>query len=179
MNATQKTSKSFWLLVVLAAAARLVPHPWNLTPVGGLSLFSGAYLRGPVSWLAPLVCLLIGDAVIGFYDWRVMLCVYLGFIATGAVGRVLLARRRTPLRVGSGCLLGALVFFLISNIGSWIAFYPRTATGLLQCYINGLPYFGYTLLGNLMYGGVLFGLFEWLQQHFRDHSLKGNAIDRN
>ena len=161
-----KADKSFWLLMVAAATMRLLPHPWNITPVGGFSLFSGAYLRGPVSWLAPLACLLIGDAIMGFYDWRVMCCVYLGFIASAVVGRVLLGRRRTALRVGSAALLAAIAFFLISNTGSWLAFYPRTTAGLLQCYINGLPYFGYTLLGNLLYSGILFGVFEWLQRHY-------------
>ena len=33
-------------LVVLGAVARLVPHPWNFAPVGGMSLFSGARLHG-------------------------------------------------------------------------------------------------------------------------------------
>ena len=30
------------LLVTLAAALRVVAHPWNFTPIGAMALFSGA-----------------------------------------------------------------------------------------------------------------------------------------
>jgi len=33
------------ILVSIAAAARIAPHPWNFTPVGALALFSGAVVR--------------------------------------------------------------------------------------------------------------------------------------
>jgi hypothetical protein len=36
-------------LIVLAAALRLAPHPWNFTPVGAMALFSGAVVTSPAS----------------------------------------------------------------------------------------------------------------------------------
>ena len=36
-------NKKLWIaLVVLAAAARIIPHPWNFWPMIGLGLFAGA-----------------------------------------------------------------------------------------------------------------------------------------
>ena len=32
-------------LILLAAALRIAPHPWNFTPVGAMALFAGAMLR--------------------------------------------------------------------------------------------------------------------------------------
>jgi hypothetical protein len=46
-------------LVVLGAVARLVPHPWNFAPVGGMSLFAGARLRGWWAWALPIVLMAI------------------------------------------------------------------------------------------------------------------------
>jgi hypothetical protein len=50
---------------------------------------------------------------------------------------------------------------VVSNLGVWLAgFYPRTVEGLVQCYVMAIPFFGSTLLGDLFYAVVLFGLYE-------------------
>ena len=35
--------------------------------------------------------------------------------------------------------------------------YPHTLAGLEACYIAALPFFGYTLLGNLAFSAAFFG----------------------
>src|SRR5260221_80719 len=51
------------VLIVLAAALRIAPHPWNFTPVGAMALFSGAVLKDRrLAFLFPLVALFAGDA---------------------------------------------------------------------------------------------------------------------
>ena len=54
-------------------------------------------------------------------------------------------------------------FFLISNFGVWIGgmMYPVSLGGLISCYIAGLPFFGWTLVGNAFYCTMLFGGFEF------------------
>ncbi len=62
-------------------------------------------------------------------------------------------------------MLGSGQFFLITNFGVWlsgISIYPLTASGLLACYLGGIPYLGRTLLSDLAYSGLLFGLHAWL-----------------
>jgi hypothetical protein len=148
------------LLILLAVVAQLVPHPFNLTPIGALGLFAGAHVRPGLAWLVPLVALAVGDAVMGFYDPVVTAGVYLGFLAGPLLGRLLLGRRQSPLRVGSAVVAGSIVFFLVSNLAMWmsvLSMYPRTLDGLVACYVNGLPLFGWTLLGDAAYATTLFG----------------------
>ena len=55
-------------LTVVAALARLAPHPWNFTPVGSLSLFAGARLRGWLAFVLPLVLMAVTDPLLGGYS---------------------------------------------------------------------------------------------------------------
>lgn len=160
-------SIGLYLLIGLVALARLVPHPWNVTPAGALGLFSGAYVRGPMAWLVPAAALMIGDAVIGFYDPVTMLFVYAGGILGVSIGRYLLFRVRSLARVGGSVFLASTVFYLVSNFGVWLASpahaYPLTLEGLWLCYVNALPFFGRTLAGNAVYAALLFGLVEGMR----------------
>lgn len=171
---SRSNSNTLYLLIALAAVARLLPHPWNVTPVGALGLFSGAYMRGPSAWLVPVAAVFIGDVVLGFYDPIVMLCVYLGSALSVGIGRGLLFEQRTLARLGGAVLVTAVAFYLISNFGVWLASYPHTVDGLLMCYFNGLPFLGRTLAGDAFYSVLLFGLVEgalvWRNRHENAHA---------
>jgi hypothetical protein len=148
------------LLILVAVVAQLVPHPFNLSPIGALGLFAGAHVRPRLAWLVPLVALAIGDAIMGFYDPVVTAGVYLGFLAGPLLGHLLLGRLQSPLRVACAVVGSGTVFFLISNLAMWLSvlsMYPRTLDGLVACYVNGLPLFGWTLLGDAAYATALFG----------------------
>src|SRR5437764_54664 len=59
-------------LVWLAAAARLLPHFSNFTPVGAAGLFSGARLRGWRACVVPLAAMLLSDVALSLrYGWPV------------------------------------------------------------------------------------------------------------
>ena len=81
MNAqiSQKENLFFRLLlaaamIVIAAALRVAPHPWNVTPVGAMALFSGALIKDRRLALAlPLLALFIGDLFVGLCKLGVML----------------------------------------------------------------------------------------------------------
>ncbi|PIZ81413.1 MAG: hypothetical protein COY02_02175, partial [Parcubacteria group bacterium CG_4_10_14_0_2_um_filter_41_6] len=63
------------VFVVITIIMRLIDHPWNFSPMGALFLFSGFAL--PRKWmLLPLVALAFTDAIIGTYQWQVMMTVY-------------------------------------------------------------------------------------------------------
>ena len=56
-------------LITLSAVLRIVPHPWNLTPVGAMALFSGAMFRNRwIAFLLPLASLFAGDLFVGFHN---------------------------------------------------------------------------------------------------------------
>lgn len=166
------------LLIVVAAVSRMFPHPANFTPIGAIALFGTAYLKR--RWLAvaiPLTAIFLSDVIINntmyahFYDGFTLF--YKGFAFTyGAIvlvtmmGFVTLRRVKVTNVLLSG--LGAsVIFFLVSNLGAWVAFptYPHTGTGLMACYAAGIPFFKYTLLSNLMYSAILFGAFELAQKY--------------
>lgn len=152
-----------FVIIVAAALLRLAPHPDNVAPIGALALFSGAYLQRQVLWLVPLGALLLGDAARGFYLPVVMLFVYLGFVASTAVGRAVIHGRDSWSRIAAATVLGAVAFWTVSNIGNWWAFRPHTLGALLACYVEGLPYLLRSLAGDAVYVVVLFGGFRLLR----------------
>lgn len=146
---------------LLAFLSRLLPHTPNFTPVGALALFAGAYLPWRKSLLVPILVLVVSDVWLGFYDYRLMLAVYSGFLVMVAFGR-LSGRGASPLRVGLGALSGSAFFFLLTNFAVWVFsdWYAPTLSGLLSAYAMGVPFFRTALLADLFYSTLLFGAYE-------------------
>ncbi len=168
-----KYKNSFIFILILAAVfSRMIPHPLNFTPVGALGLFAGAYISDKRVWLLPLSALLLSDFVVGFYEPIAMLFVYVGFALSVFIGQFLLSekRKRTTLRLGGAAISSATLFFIVSNFGTWLtgALYPMSLEGLADCYTMAIPFYGNTLLGDVFYAAVLFGVYEstqlWLQK---------------
>jgi hypothetical protein len=144
-------------MILFAAVLRIVPHPWNLTPVGAMALFSGAMVRNRVMAFAfPLVAMLAGDLIVGLHI--LMPVVYASFLISTALG-FSLRKCRSAARLGGVVLLGAIQFFLITNLAVWMFLnsYPKTFSGLMACYAAGVPFFGNTLAGDICYSTILFG----------------------
>jgi hypothetical protein len=153
-------------IIVIAAALRIAPHPWNFTPVGAMALFSGAMIRNRrLAFLFPLLALFAGDIFIGFH--KLMPVVYASFLLSVAIG-LWLRHRRTVARIGVATLAGSIQFFLITNFAVWALglTYPRNGAGLLACYAAGVPYFWNTLAGDAIYATFLFGGFALAERLF-------------
>lgn len=150
----------YLVLILLAAASRLLPHPLNFAPIGALGLFAGAYSERRIAWLAPIAALLASDLILGAYSPVIMLGVYGGFAISGVLGSRFLRQERTVARLVGCALVSGTVVFLLSNFACWLVGYPHTAEGLARCYTLALPFYRNTLLGDLFYTSVLFGLFE-------------------
>lgn len=167
-------------LIVIAAATRLLPHPPNFTPIAAMGLFGAAYLNK--RWMAiivPFAALFISDLVLnnGIYNqgsfdgkfvWMTSPWIYIAFIAVIGFGGWIFRNGINPGRVLAASLGGSLIFFLISNFWSWYAYemYPKNAGGLLTCYVAGLPFFINTLLGDLMFSALLFGIYTWVSRRY-------------
>ena len=151
-------------LILLAAALRIAPHPWNFTPVGAMALFSGAVLKDRhLAFPFPLVAVFVGDIFIGFH--KLIPVVYASFLINVAIG-LWLRDRRTIARISLAALFGAIQFFLVTNFAVWqfLQSYPHTASGLLACYLAGLPFFWNTLAGDVLYAALLFGSFAFAER---------------
>ena len=154
------------VIIILAAVLRIVPHPWNFTPIGAMALFSGAMFRDRrVAFLFPLIALFAGDLFVGFH--RLIPVVYASFLLSVWIGTGL-ANRRGILRVGGAVFLGALQFFLVTNFAVWQLFgtYPHTPTGFAACYVAGLPLFGNAIAGDALYATLFFGTFALAEKFF-------------
>ena len=146
-------------MIVLAAVLRIIPHPWNLTPIGAMALFSGAMFKN--RWTAftlPLASLFAGDVFVGFH--KLMLIVYASFAISVAIGGWL-GDSRSVAQIGGVVFLGAAQFFVVTNLAVWAigGFYFKTIAGLVNCFVAGVPFFWNTLAGDALYAGILFGGF--------------------
>ena len=151
-------------LIALGAALRLAPHPWNFTPVGAIALFSGAMVRHrQAAYFFPILVMGATDLIVGFNKLSPL--VYASLILSVFIGRFLMQKRHL-LRLGAATLLGALQFFLITNFGVWafLGSYPRTAAGLVECYLAGMPFFWNTLASDAFYVSLLFGTVHLAEQ---------------
>lgn len=152
-------------LLALATLLHLLPHPFGVTPVGALALYAGAYGKRRVAMAVPLLPLLAAGLLTGFYDLRVMLFVFAGFALAALVGHSLLRRQRNYRRYGAAVVGGAAVFFVLSNYSIWlVGMYPPTMSGLVACYVNGLPYLGQAILADAACSFLLFGLHAALDR---------------
>src|SRR5436190_19683347 len=158
------TAGVLFVASLTAIALRLGEWFPNVTAVGALALYAGGRLRWWLAWLPPIAVMAFTDLVLqargkpSFY-----LAVYACFLLDVLVGRAL-ARGSSPVRIGLAGFVGALQFYLITNFVEWlnpsnpaVLLYPHTLAGLEACYIAALPFFGYTLLGNLGFSAAFFG----------------------
>ena len=61
-----------------------------------------------------------------------------------------------------GSLLGATIFFLVTNFGVWLSgYYEYTLGGLLNCYILAIPFFGYTLISTVTFSIIIETLYKF------------------
>ena len=152
-------------LTVLAGLARLAQN-LNFAPVGALSMFGGARLRGWQAWLLPLALMAVTDPLLGGYSTATPF-VYGSFLISVWIGSRFLRSTENPFRIGAAVAAGSLQFFLITNFGVWLRFptsYAHTFQGLVNCYVAAIPFYGRTLVSDLLYSAVLFGLHAWLSR---------------
>lgn len=151
------------ILIVLALIAfgvimRLVPHPANLAPVGAIALFAGAILPRKLSWWLPLGIMVVSDLILGAYNGIIF--TWAGFLLVTLFGMTL-KNTSNWLRVPFGALGASVIFFVVSNFGVWLQgqMYAHSWAGLVLCYEMALPFFRNTFVGDLIYSGLLFGVY--------------------
>jgi hypothetical protein len=151
-------------LIVLAALARLVPHPPNVTPVGAMALFGGACLADRrLALLVPLAALFVSDLFLGMH---VLIPVVYGSFAVNVLLGRWLRLRRTVVNAAAVTLVGSVQFFVVTNFACWVLWYPHTAEGFATCYVAAIPFFQNTLLGDAAFATALFGTLAVAERGF-------------
>lgn len=153
-------------MILAATASRLIPHPPDFSPITALALFGGASFSSKrEAFLVPLLGLFLSDLVLGFYP--ITPVVYGSFALIVCLGFGL-RRRRIASRIAGAAVVGALVFFVLTNLGVWVLadLYPKTWVGLADCFLAAIPFFRNTLVSALLYSGLLFGGLAWAERRF-------------
>lgn len=148
------------LFVVFAVLFRLMPHPPNFVPITTLALFGASTFKN--KWIGltiPLIAMAISDLFLGFYSISVY--VYLSFFLISLLGRYW---RKIGIK---NVFLSSLLFFIITNFGVWLMGYPKTLEGFIMCYTLAIPFFGYSLIGDLFFFYVLKYSFQYTESKFK------------
>src|SRR3989344_6436546 len=168
-----------FFIIAVAILIRLFPHPPNFAPIAAMALFGGAYLNRKYSLAIVFFSLLVSDYLLLYVHpfssqfvnfskaysplsliHSTTLFVYGSFLITALMG-IWLKEHKSFKNVLAATLSSSILFFLITNFGVWAqGAYARDITGLWQSYVMGIPFFKYTVLGDLFYTGLFFGGFE-------------------
>jgi hypothetical protein len=169
-----REAAAFAVLVGSGVALRMAGHALpNFAPVAALALFAGYFFRSAlVALCVPLTVMAISDWFLGGYHWGVMVLVYgmlmfpvllRGWLRqTFVLGHGRVSARLAPLAGLLSCaLLSSILFFFVTNFGVWLGFttYETSWSGLWQCYLAAIPFFRYTLAGDLFFAIVLFSSY--------------------
>ena len=163
-------------LIVLGVLSRVIPHPPNVTAVVGVTLLGAYAIRNP--WLAaliPIAVMALSDVVLGWHSSA--LFTYAGMLAGAFIGRGLL-KQLSVLRLGGAAFLASLAFFVISNVGVYLGgYYGFGFDGLVACYLAAIPFWGFSLVGDLGPTAILFALFVLARRYVdRDSGAAGARL---
>lgn len=166
------------ILVLATATLRVInaeAHLYNLVPVAALGLFSGSVLNDKKwAYLIPLMSMFLSDIGLslfthtpGFYG----ISQIVNYLALGLVtllGTSLV--KRNTLNILGYTLLGSMIFFIVSNFGTFLqGYYGYSLAGLANCYTMALPFyksefsttiFMNSFLGDIIFSAIAFGIFQ-------------------
>jgi hypothetical protein len=182
MKITKQLAGSFILLIVIASLYRIMPgRPYGFEPMIAMAIFGGAIIKDKkFSFLFPLLAMFVSDGLYqllymngvgnipGFYDGQVVnyllfgsLTVFGFFIKNFNVKRIAIAAISAP-----------TAYFLISNFLVWASSSPlaglsrpKTFSGLMMCYADGLPFYPWSLASTFIFSAILFGSYYWMTRN--------------
>ncbi len=156
-------------LIIFAAVSRFIPHPPNFAPVMAMALFGGAvFADKKFAFFIPLAAMMLSDLFLGLYPYLPF--VYLSYIVVVFLGFTM-RNKITAGKVVLNSIAASIIFFVLTNLGFWLfgGMYPLTFEGLSACFTAAIAFYRYpalgietsfflnTILGTLIYSGVLFG----------------------
>tara|TARA_B100001250_G_scaffold375032_1_gene362321 strand:- start:212 stop:703 length:492 start_codon:yes stop_codon:yes gene_type:complete len=149
------------------AASRFIPHPPNFTSLLALSFYVPALLG--LRYLPALILsFILTDLVIGFHD--------VTFFTWGSIILIGLGSKlftKTILNRIFGSLLGACLFFIITNFGVWsLGSYGYTFSGLLLCYTLAIPFFTYSIISTFIFSGIIESIYQLKNKYYVSKKLE-------
>ncbi len=155
-------------------------RPWGFAPQWAMGIFAGAMIKDKkIAFLLPLLSMFISDALYevlyrngvgnikGFYQGQITNYILFGAMTIFGI----LIRKINAGKIILASIAAPTTFFLLSNFFVWLsnspdAGYnrPKTFNGLLLCYNDGLPFYGWSIVATLVFSAILFGYYFLLMQ---------------
>ena len=168
------------LMLVFALSRMPGMLPQNFSAAYALAFCAGVYFSGTLAWWLPLLTLLATDIGLNIYYWlalginvwelpllKYQACNYLAYAALIWLGRRFKPQTSFRALLGGG-VLGALLFYLITNTASWLfnpfgnPEYTKTLAGwfiALTKGTGGWPQTWEFFRNTLLSGGLFTALF--------------------
>lgn len=168
-----------FLLISLGLFFRIFSIGPNVELVTVSALVAGYFIQNKkLSLIVPLIIMFISDSILG--NTSIFLFTWSAFLITPLIGVTLSKVNKQkvksyPALAGlGGSLFSVIIFFLWTNFGVVIttSMYPDTIAGLLNSYINALPFLKNQLYGNLIFAPIIFTLVAVLKDIFENKALR-------
>jgi hypothetical protein len=155
------------LIAALSRWPKLFPP--NFSAFYALAFCAGVFFPGRLKWLLPLGTMVVTDVLLNLFYYHqsvaswymlVKLLSFAGLIGLGG----LFSPKQSWLTLLCGGLLGAVLFYFVTNTASWLynPEYAKTLAGWIQALTNGTPNYPptWSFFRNTLFSGGLFtGLF--------------------
>jgi hypothetical protein len=169
---------SLIIMVIVCSVYRIVPgRPYGFAPQWAMAIFAGAVIRDRKwAFIIPVLSMFLSDLLYqalynagistmpGFYvgQWQ-------NYILFGLLALVGMAMKKINVKnILVASLAAPTIYFFLSNFLIWEsgAGYARakTASGLMQCYTDGLPFYGVSLAATIVFSALLFGSFMLIRK---------------
>ena len=170
---TVKEKRKLWMPITLMAAFALTRWPGvmppNFSAAYALAFCAGVYFPRALAWWLPLTTLFVTDLLLNICYYQTTPAddrMLVNYLAYGSI--IWLGRRFKPqsswLALLGGGLLGAILFYLVTNTVSWMMdpAYEKTLFGWIRALTVGTPGWPHTwefFRNTLLSGGLFSGLF--------------------
>jgi hypothetical protein len=148
------------------AFSRFIPHPPNFTSLIALSFYVPVLLG--LRFLPVLIIsFAVTDLIIGYHSgthWTWGSILLIGILSQYFT-------KSLSWRLG-GALLGAILFFLITNLGVWVSgMYGYSLEGIITCYILAIPFFAYTFISTLIFSILIETGYALFKSSRKDYTI--------
>jgi hypothetical protein len=153
-------------------------RPYGFAPMIAMAVFGGAVIKDKkFAFLFPLLAMFISDGfyqllyingvgnIPGFYEGQLINYILFGgltvfgfFIKNFNIKKIAIASFAAP-----------TVYFLVSNFLVWASASPmaglarpKTVSGLLMCYSDGLPFYPWSVASTFIFSALFFGSYYFM-----------------
>lgn len=172
-------------LVTLGMITKIAPHPYGVTATNSSLVYGPTAIKNIWTFIYPLILVFVSELIYVSLVAQMPISImfpfvsnFISYIITTLVTKFFTHKDIQINYVKSGCFvaLSSVQFFLISNLVVYLN-YMDFYDSLIECYIAGLPFLGYELLGNIFYSIILFGAHYAINKYIPDEVVSSPEVN--